>query len=138
MNNDVHERSIAHRLAVHLGIVFYEWDVDVEYNRDHGKVKRIYDHDEPSGRRVFPDIIVHQRGTQNNLLVIEVKKWNNSFDLYERDLEKIKSYLHSPELQYRYGAFVEIGRSLEEVRFIVCAGNTYPSSSRDRELLQYP
>lgn len=73
IHDDVHERSIAHRLAVHLSAVFYEWDVDVEYNRDCGDVKRIYDHGESREKSIFPDIIVHKRGTKDNLLVIEIK-----------------------------------------------------------------
>ncbi|WP_163151622.1 hypothetical protein [Anoxybacillus sp. MB8] len=128
MDHDAHERSIVHRLAVHLSVVFYEWDVDVEYNRDCGNVKQIYDNDERRGRRVFPDIIVHRRGTQDNLLVIEVKKWHTPPHSDEDDLERIQSYLSSPTLQYRYGAFVKIGRSLKDVRFTVRAGDVYSLS----------
>ncbi|MBB5356028.1 hypothetical protein HNR43_002009 [Anoxybacillus mongoliensis] len=118
--DDVHERSIAHRLAVHMSTVFYEWDVDVEYNRDCGDVKRIYDNSESRGKPVFPDIIVHKRGTEENLLVIEIKKWFSSSRFDAGDLEKIRMYLLSPTLQYRYGAFVKLGWSLEDVRFVVC------------------
>ncbi|MEK6455904.1 hypothetical protein [Caldifermentibacillus hisashii] len=81
--NDVHERSITHRLAVHLGTVFYEWDVDVdvEYNRNAGDVKRINnvtmdllsqisDMQEVvfGGKTVYPVIIIHKRNTNKNLL----------------------------------------------------------------------
>ncbi|WP_461200844.1 hypothetical protein [Anoxybacillus sp. TBDG-1] len=124
--DDVHERSIAHWLAVHLSTVFYEWDVDVEYNRDCGDVKRIYDNGESRGKSVFPDIIVHKRGTEENLLVIEIKKWFSSSSRSDAsDLEKIRAYLVSPTLQYRYGAFVKIGQSLEDVRFVVWTKNDH-------------
>jgi hypothetical protein len=42
--------------------------VDPEYNRDGHEVKR------SDGVIVVPDVIVHHRGTSDNLLVIEVKK----------------------------------------------------------------
>src|SRR5947208_15951666 len=76
----LNERTISHRLAIHLQERFKEWDVDCEYNR-HLDATKILDlprdgisWDDTEGKTVFPDIIVHKRGPGPNLLVIEMKK----------------------------------------------------------------
>jgi hypothetical protein len=77
---DANERSITHRLAMYLQEEFEDWDVDGEYNRDNHPVKRLRLTEEfaqtndTDGKTVFPDIIIHHRRTDQNLLVIEVKK----------------------------------------------------------------
>jgi hypothetical protein len=65
--HDLHERTVTGRLADHLRPHFPEWHVDCEYNREGHEIKRV------NGNVVVPDIIVHRRGTQDNLLVIEAK-----------------------------------------------------------------
>lgn len=105
---DVNERSITHKLAEHLQTrVQNGWIVDVEYNREgHDESKKFlsdeYFSEEPSRdndkRLVYPDIIVHKRGTNKNLVVIEVKK---DTGLDEKDSEKVEGYIQS--LGYRYG-----------------------------------
>jgi len=66
----VHERTVTHRIAVYLEEEFQNWHVDCEYNRQGigGDPK-----DDWIGGRRFPDIIVHRRGFDDNLLVIEAK-----------------------------------------------------------------
>src|SRR5437016_6301336 len=71
LSRNVHEQAITSRLADHLRRQFPEWHVDCEYNREGEQRKRL------SGRVVKPDIIIHRRGTQENFLVIEVKKSNS-------------------------------------------------------------
>ncbi len=111
---NANERSITHRLAVHLGSVFQGWHVDCEYNRDgHDPEnwKRLLLSPEctsransDEGSQVYPDIIVHRRGSQCNLLVIEAK---NSTNRTPRncDLEKLQEY--KKQLHYKYALFVE-------------------------------
>ena len=106
---DVNERAITHRLAMYLQEEFSEWDVDCEYNRDHDQVKRIRfpeggcRPDDTNAKTVFPDVIVHRRNTDQNLLVIEVKKDSNTEgDAY--DLEKLRAF--RSELAYCFAAFV--------------------------------
>lgn len=77
---DASERSITHQLAVHLMEQFPGYDIDCEYNRDGFDVKRLElaerrtRDDDTEAVTVFPDIVVHLRGHNNdNLLVIEVK-----------------------------------------------------------------
>jgi hypothetical protein len=130
--NDVHERSITHRLAVHLGTVFYEWNVDVEYNRNVGDIKKISkvamdllrkigDMEEfVSGcKTVYPDIIVHKRNTNQNLLVVEVKKAHSTERLDQYDLDKLKAYLLDDALQYEYAAFVKLGSVYDRPNYSV-------------------
>ena len=86
LNNNVNERSISHRLACHLGPLFSQWDVDCEYNRNHDDPKRLeiqrrdVRSDDLKATTVYPDIIVHQRNTDENLLVVEMKKTTSQED----------------------------------------------------------
>jgi len=114
--DDANERSITHRLAMHLEeeVAKFEikYSVDVEYNRvtepngatDDIKKRVDYDElpEECQGRRitdsdthaqtVFPDIIIHKRGSSEyNFLVIEVKKTSSS-DSGNCDKEKLKRF----------------------------------------------
>ena len=77
----VHERSTAHRLAMHLEPHFPGWNIDCEYDR-YGDVKKLLEgvrvcDEQRKTDRIFPDVIVHHRtqhGIGHNLLVIEMKK----------------------------------------------------------------
>ncbi len=109
---DCNERSITHRLAMYLQDEFEGWDVDCEYNRDHHSpdhVKRLYSlieqisTSDTDAKTVFPDIIVHHRGTSENLLVIEVKKSRNP-EPDKRDKQKLQAL--KEELGYRYALFL--------------------------------
>lgn len=123
--NDAHERSITHRLAVHLSTVFDGWDVDCEYNRNRDDTKQLRLCREANRRhcinlelgeaadipleyldksKVYPDIIVHHRNSADNLLVVEVKKSTNTSSR-EFDLHKLRAYMC--QLEYRYGLFIE-------------------------------
>src|SRR3979409_334796 len=75
---DLGERTLTHRLAVHLEKQFSGWDVDCDYNRLGERTLRlpkatIVSTDDALGKSVYPDIIVHQREIPNNLLAIEVR-----------------------------------------------------------------
>jgi hypothetical protein len=108
---DVNERSITHRLAMYLQSLFPEWNVDCEYNRDGHDPKELdlpvsganeYDTDATT---VYPDIIVHKRDSQNNLLVIEAKKSTSSRRDIQFDLVKLEQYRR--QLRYEHALFVE-------------------------------
>jgi hypothetical protein len=106
---DANERSITHRLALHLTPRFPEWHVDCEYNRDGFDPKMLHgpgaveDANETNGSRVYPDIIVHRRGQPENLLVIEVKK-STSNRTDDADLAKLQAL--GQQLGYRYALFI--------------------------------
>ena len=73
--------------------MFDDWNVDCEYNRQQANTKQLeflkvvrkilkdekvrLKPDDTTSKSVFPDIIVHRRNTDENLLVIEMKKTTN-------------------------------------------------------------
>jgi hypothetical protein len=106
---DANERAISHRLGLYLQLLFEDWDVDCEYNRDldspkrleqyeelFDEIKRVWSIAEIDPVTVFPDIIVHERGTSNNLLVIEMKKTSSQVS---SDFD----YFKLEEFKYQYG-----------------------------------
>ena len=97
---DANERSITHRLGIYMQEEFPEWDVDCEYNRDGHKIKEL-------DGRVFPDIIVHKRGTHCNLLVVEVKKNHTWSDDDDRD--KLRKFREDERLGYKHALFLNLG-----------------------------
>lgn len=90
---DVNERSLTHKLAEHLQPRFPGYHVDCEYNRRGYEQKKLpnpepTDSGNLTGKTIYPDIVVHQRGQQDNLLVIEVKKVGN--DDRANDIAKLR------------------------------------------------
>jgi hypothetical protein len=111
---NVNERTITHRLAIYVEHAFPGWDVDCEYNRDGHDPKEIAldsDNGGEHGSRVFPDVIVHKRGTANNHVVFELKKSSNP-ESDERDIEKLRGYC--TQLGYHHGVFVRLIVRAEE------------------------
>jgi len=119
--NDASERSICHRLALYLEDEFPDFDVDCEYNcdcNDPRLVKRLYSEklleivreNNPEFRgdsvTVYPDIIIHHRNTNRNLLVIEAKKTTSGVSV-EYDMEKLRAY--KKELGYVFAKFLKFG-----------------------------
>jgi len=107
---DVNERSLTHKLAEYLQQEFQGWNVDCEYNRQGNLPKRLkrlasksVPQDDTDARTVYPDIIVHLRGTDINLLVIEGKKQGVD-DTTDRD--KLRDFLTDQNYAYCYGVQV--------------------------------
>jgi len=108
----VHERSIAHKLAEYLQDEFPDWNVDCEYNKK-GRDNKILDgirecSEQKKTDKIYPDIIVHIRNKNKNLLVIEIKT-NNQND--PCDIKKLE-LLTEPEHGYEYtlGLYVRFNR----------------------------
>ncbi len=101
---------MTHKLAEYLQQEFQGWNVDCEYNRDRADVKKLtlprqgIDWDDVEARTVFPDIIVHHRTTNDNLLVVEAKKSSSKIN-DEFDLGKLEQFKGDP-FHYRYGLFI--------------------------------
>ena len=130
LENNVCERAIGHRLAVWLEESFQGWKVDCEYNREYldgengdrvqGKCvylleKRIRDGGfqslaSPESISVFPDIIVHKRGSGANLLAIEVKI-SSDIDEVDFDMMKLNAYREDARLHYEYSLFLRFTHS---------------------------
>lgn len=132
LKNNLSEQSISHRIAFHLDPLFVDYNIDCEYNGDvdrqnNKKAISILKTDlrqfgllrdneasdlekELTNRAVFPDIIIHTRGTNNeNKCIIEVKKSTSRVD-YEYDFIKLRSYTstqYDNNLIYQLGIFIE-------------------------------
>ena len=113
---DLGERTLTHRMAVHLERQFDGWEVDCDYNRlgerllklPHGS---IISTDDGLGKSIFPDIVVHHRAVPENLLAVEVRKATNHQPV-EHDHHKLRG-LTDPHLwfAYRLGVFLILGKN---------------------------
>ena len=113
--HDLGERTLTHRLAVHLEGQFPGWDVDCDYDRlgartlrlPHGTIVSTDDH---LAKSIYPDIVVHQREIPNNLLAIEVRKASNH-QPPEHDQQKLRA-LTDPHLWFAYwiGVYLVLGK----------------------------
>lgn len=120
---DIHERTVAHRLAVYIEQLLNNpnYDVDIEYNRmreeygsdDVGNLigKRLnWEKSGEGSNFVYPDIIVHKRDTSDNLIEIEIKmSWKNR--KREFDYAKINEYMK--QLDYKFGVYIELNEARE-------------------------
>jgi hypothetical protein len=116
--HDVNERALSHKLACYLQQAIEEWDnswhVDCEYNRDYDNPKVLMQLSLASAKvmptdtqatTVYPDIIVHKRGSRENLLAIEIKKASNRRGR-NHDYEKLGAFKR--ELGYQHTLFLEL------------------------------
>ncbi len=114
LKDGANERSISHKLGCYLSRELPDWGVDCEYNRDHhdervlakklGIRAQSIRSDDTSGTTVYPDIVVHQRGTNdNNWLVVEIKKDANEQGA-QQDKAKLEKFVE--QLHYKYGLFI--------------------------------
>ncbi len=121
---NINERTVSHRLALHLDSLLSntDYDVDVEYNR----MRNDYDPDAVGnlmGKRlnlddsggdfsiVYPDIIVHKRETDINLIIVEIKMaWKNS----KRNFDYVKINEYMNELRYQHGVYVQLHENREK------------------------
>jgi hypothetical protein len=115
LEKDLGERTLTHRLAVHLETQFAGWDVDCDYNRLGERLLRlpkgsIVSTDDGNGKSVYPDIVVHRRAVPENLLAVEVRKAGNH-QPPDHDHHKLRG-LTDPHLwfAYRIGAFLVLGK----------------------------
>lgn len=113
IQNDICERTIAHKLAEYLQQNFQPpISVDVEYNRNielGGREPKYYQ----DGKYGMPDIIVHRRlHNDNNLLIIEIKKQNNRNKKERKnDLAKLEEFTTSARAKgynFQLGLFLDI------------------------------
>ena len=116
LEKDLGERTLTHRLAVHLERRFVGWDVDCGYNRLGERRLRlpkgaIVSTDDDSGKSVYPDIVVHRRTVPENLLAIEVRKAANH-QPPEHDRHKLRA-MTDPHLwhAYRIGVLLTLAKN---------------------------
>jgi DUF4097 and DUF4098 domain-containing protein YvlB len=121
LSADTNERTITHKFAEYLQREFPAWHVDCEYNRHGAEIKRIEapddkpEYDDIEGKTVFPDIIVHLRNTDENLLIVEAKK---STSRVGKDFDERKLKVFTlPPYDYKFGLFVVVKTDDEPVEF---------------------
>lgn len=110
LTTDANERTISAQLACYLKPAFPEWDVDVEYNRQGLDPKRIGIGD--SAELVYPDIIVHRRLSDDNLLVVEMKKGDFPTP-DEEDMKKLRAYV--AKFKYQNALFLRLSTTKPNV-----------------------
>ena len=110
----VAERDITSKFAHYFKnnmreTIIADYDVDCEYNRDGYGMKNI------DGTLVYPDFILHKRGTNDsNLLIIEFKTWWNSDN--REDIEKLKAMMSDRyRYQYQYGYSIILNQERDSV-----------------------
>ena len=113
LKQDTDERNLTFRLSMYLQQVFNDWNVDCEYNRNHQDIKQIKQID---NRNIRPDIIIHHRGTDDNLVIIEAKKSNND----ENDIDKLKREKQQLKYKYAYKLTFFVGKELNKNCFENC------------------
>ena len=110
----VNERTISSHIAriIDNKLGTQDYKVDTEYNRHGDDIKKL------NGRKVYPDILIHKRRTDNNNFAwIEVKKANANAEI--KDIEKDRERLvdvtrQNGEYRYKYGALIIIGKDESE------------------------
>ena len=111
LDHYVHERSVVFRFAHYMQKLldehkhFLEFNLDLEYNRNGYRPKRI-----PSRRNgARPDVIIHKRGSnKGNLLMIEFKTyWDTRTS---NDLKKLKEFTrHDGRYNFSLGLSIIFG-----------------------------
>ena len=114
------ERACVFHIGIYMQYLMNGYDylrkfnLDCEYNKLGDIPKKMYEFEDGNG--IQPDLIIHQRNTDNNVMVIEFKGyWNKKY--IDNDIKKLK-YLtsHDTENKYQYqlGALVILEKSYED------------------------
>nr|WP_299239829.1 hypothetical protein [uncultured Halomonas sp.] len=112
LKTHANERAISFRLAMHLQTLLPEWNVDCEYNcweTPCHYMKHVVTGTTSAAteaRTIFPDIVIHRRGTSENLAAIEIAKSTNRFSTHQ-DIKKLKAY--KKQLGYQHALLLSIG-----------------------------
>jgi len=99
---NVYEPAISHRIAVYLGNLFRELNVDCEYNRNLLTAKK-----NTNGDKIRPDIIIHRRLSPNNCIIFEIKKGGKDSVAARLDIKKLEDAV-AGDLGYDLGVFVGV------------------------------
>ncbi len=81
-------------------------------------------------KTIYPDIIIHQRGTSNNYIVIEAKKTSNiNKEARLFDIVKLLTLVKSPDFNYKQGVFIElpVGSDFTNFKKFKCKQNYFDS-----------
>lgn len=99
----VGERACVFRFGIYFSQIlkrekqFKGYNLDCEYNRNYDDPKR-----KNNGDLIIPDIILHERGNNdNNIVVIEFKGWWSDVKSQKDDIYKLKEFV-DPYGKYKY------------------------------------
>ena len=112
LKRGANERAISFRLALHLQMRLPEWHVDCEYNcweKPCHYMQQVITSTTSAAteaRTSYPDIVIHRRGTTENLAVIEIAKSTNRFGIHQ-DIKKLRAY--KAQLGYQHALLLSIG-----------------------------
>ena len=120
INNRVSERAIVFRFGLYLQrllsrdkeLKFY--NLDNEYNRNGQDPKRTSEFENGT----YPDLIIHQRGNNNNnICIIECKtEWNSDT---KKDIKKIKDFINPKgQYKYKYGVSIIFERNMIKIKML--------------------
>ena len=156
---DVNERTLSARLMFHLQTLllneiyqenYKEYSVDCEYNRiNEYKIKTLkryenFEIDDNSDkiRKIFPDIILHKRKEEDNLIVIEMKKVNSYIKKKENDKNRLKAMTNPRKLNnfnYTLGVYFEVdttGNNNHIIEFFVNGKKYKKTKNRINDILK--
>jgi len=114
---DIYEPTISHRIAVYLEKLFPKYNIDCEYNRN-----LIGEKKDSDGQKIRPDIIIHKRLSNSNVVIIEIKKNGKDSKLAQKDISKLKKCMKGT-LNYELGVFVGVLKKKIEICWIEKDGN---------------
>lgn len=129
---------------------YKEYSVDCEYNRiNEYKIKTLkryenFEIDDNSDkiRKIFPDIILHKRKEDDNLIVIEMKKVNSYIKKKENDKNRLKAMTNPRKLNnfnYILGVYFEVdttGNNNHIIEFFVNGKKYKKTKNRINDILK--
>ena len=124
MDVGIYEPTISHRIAVYLEPLFPSWNIDCEYNKNLKGIKK-----RRNGSNIRPDIIIHKINTNDNSVIIEVKKCGSMSKLAEKDRKKLNDCIRGT-LGYNLGVFIGVLKSRIDVCWIE-GNNEKPKTSHE-------
>ena len=122
LNRELHETTLNHRFANYLeqGLLKtknFDYNVDIEYNRNFSDQKRV-----KIGKiriPVRPDILIHKRMriTENepHLLVVEAKKHKTT----GFDISKVKAFMEDEKFLYKFGLTISYAYDPTKVKAVL-------------------
>ena len=126
----VSERNICARLALQMENIMREREeyngyyADVEYNRKNDGGEKCYKGNTKPISMVS-DLIIHKRNYENNLLAVEMKRWNN-YDKRKDDKARLAAVVSSPKqvdrdekcvYETKLGVFIKYSPQIVEMDF---------------------
>ena len=107
------ERALHFKIAHYMSLdpaISRPLTLDCEYNRHMRDEKLLKLFGNPRGSKVFPDILIHERNSDdNNVLVLEIKRPRQSL---RHDQEKLRAF--RDELRYRHAGHIIIGHNRQD------------------------